>query len=46
MNYLLIAWRNLRRHKGHSVINIAGLAIGMTVAMLIGLWMWDELTFN
>ena len=46
-NYLLwIAWRNLRRHKGHSVINIAGLAIGMTVAMLIGLWMWDELTFN
>ena len=45
-NYLRIAWRNLSKHKGHSTINIVGLAIGMTVAMLIGLWIWDELCFN
>ncbi|MFC4873298.1 ABC transporter permease [Negadavirga shengliensis] len=45
-NYLKIAWRNLKRNKGYSFINIAGLAIGMAVAMLIGLWIWDELSFN
>ena len=45
-NYFKIAWRNLVRHKGYSAINISGLAIGMTVAMLIGLWIWDELTFD
>ncbi len=30
----------------HSLINIGGLAIGMAVAMLIGLWVYDELSFN
>ncbi len=30
----------------HSFINIAGLSIGMMVAILIGLWMHDELSFN
>ncbi len=45
-NYLTTAWRNLRQHKTHSFINISGLAIGMAVAMLIGLWIWDELTFD
>ena len=45
-NYLITAWRNLRKNKGHSLINISGLAIGMMVAMLIGLWIWDELTFD
>ncbi len=30
----------------HSFINIAGLSIGMAVAILIGLWMYDELSFN
>lgn len=45
-NYLKIAWRNLTKNKGYSIINIGGLAIGMTVAMLIGLWVWDELSFN
>jgi hypothetical protein len=42
----MIAWRNLLRNKGYSFINIGGLATGMTVAMLIGLWMYDELSFN
>ena len=45
-NYLKIAWRNLIRNKVYSVINIGGLAVGMAVAMLIGLWVYDELTFN
>ncbi len=30
----------------HSFINIAGLSIGMAVAILIGLWMYDELSFD
>lgn len=45
-NYLKIAWRNLFKHKGYSAINIVGLAIGMTVTILIGLWLHDELTFD
>jgi putative ABC transport system permease protein len=45
-NYLKIAWRNLVKNKVHSFINVAGLSVGMAVAMLIGLWIWDELSFN
>lgn len=44
--YLKVGWRNLLKNKGYSVINISGLALGMTVAILIGLWVWDELSFN
>ena len=45
-NYFKIAWRNLIKHKGYSAINIGGLAVGMGVAMLIGLWIYDELSFD
>lgn len=45
-NYLKIAWRNLLRNKVYSAINIGGLAVGMAVAMLIGLWVYDELSFD
>jgi putative ABC transport system permease protein len=45
-NYLKIAWRNLVKNKFSSFINIGGLAIGMTVAILVGLWIYDELSFN
>ena len=45
-SYFKIGWRNLLRNKGYSFINIGGLAIGMAVAMLIGLWIYDELEFN
>jgi putative ABC transport system permease protein len=45
-NYLKIALRNLLRNKVYSFINIGGLAVGMAVAMLIGLWIYDELSFN
>jgi putative ABC transport system permease protein len=45
-NYLRIAWRNLIKNKISSLINIGGLAVGMAVAILIGLWIWDELSFD
>jgi ABC-type antimicrobial peptide transport system permease subunit len=45
-NYFKIAWRNLIKNKASSFINIGGLAVGMAVALLIGLWIWDELSFD
>ena len=45
-NYFKIAWRNLVKNKVYSFINIAGLATGMTVAMIIGLWIYDEVSAN
>ena len=41
-----ISFRTLVRNRGYSFINIGGLALGMTVAMLIGLWIWEEWSFN
>jgi ABC-type antimicrobial peptide transport system permease subunit len=45
-SYFKIGWRNLLRNKGYSLINIGGLAIGMMVAILNGLWIWHELSYN
>jgi putative ABC transport system permease protein len=45
-SYLKIAWRNLLKSKTYSFINIAGLAAGMAVAMIIGLWITDEVSAN
>jgi len=45
-NYIKIAWRNLVKNRIYSGINILGLALGMTIAILIGLWIWDEISFN
>lgn len=45
-SYFKVGYRNLFKNKGYSAINIGGLAVGMAVAMLIGLWIFDELTFN
>jgi ABC-type antimicrobial peptide transport system permease subunit len=45
-SYMKVALRNLRRGKMHSLINISGLAAGMAVAVLIGLWIKDELSYN
>ncbi|GAB3916393.1 ABC transporter permease [Larkinella terrae] len=45
-NYLKIAFRNLTKNKGYSAINIGGLAVGMAVALLIGLWIYDEFSFD
>ncbi|MDX5347874.1 MAG: ABC transporter permease, partial [Hymenobacteraceae bacterium] len=46
LNYLKIAVRNLLRHKVFSLINIFGLALGMTCCILILLWVKDELSFD
>ncbi|MFC2169553.1 ABC transporter permease [Acidobacteriota bacterium] len=45
-NYLKIALRNIKRHKGYSFINITGLAIGMACCLLITIWVLDELSFD
>ncbi len=45
-NFFKIAWRNLVKSKGYSAINIGGLAVGMAVAILIGLWVYDELSYD
>ena len=45
-NYFKIAFRNLVKNKSYSAINIGGLAVGMAVAMLIGIWINDEVSAN
>jgi len=45
-NYFKVAWRNLIRNRTSSLINVSGLAVGIAVSMLIGLWIYDELSFN
>ena len=45
-NHFKVAFRNLRRHKMYSLINIGGLAVGMSVAIMIGLWVYDEVSYN
>ncbi len=45
-NYLLVAWRNLLRYKGYSLINIGGLSVGLAVALLIGLWVHHEYSYD
>src|SRR5262249_41633955 len=45
-SYFKIGWRNLLKNKVYSAINIGGLALGLTVAGLISLWVYDELSFN
>ena len=45
-NYLIVALRNISRNKLFSTVNILGLAFGMCSALLIFLWVNDELLFN
>jgi putative ABC transport system permease protein len=45
-HYFKTGIRNLLRHKVFSLINISGLALGMTCSLLILLWVKDELSFN
>src|SRR5580704_17810057 len=42
-NYLKLAWRNLLKDRQFSILNILGLAVGLTCTLLIGLWVADEL---
>ncbi|WP_299118912.1 ABC transporter permease [uncultured Winogradskyella sp.] len=46
LNYIKIAFRSLLKNKGYSFLNIFGLAIGITCASLIFLWVEDEVSFN
>jgi len=45
-NYLKIAWRNLLKNKTFSIINISGLAIGLSCFILIALYVLDEVSFD
>jgi putative ABC transport system permease protein len=45
-NYIKIALRNMKRHKGYTFINIAGLAVGIACTVFILLWVQDELSFD
>jgi putative ABC transport system permease protein len=45
-SYFKTAYRNMVKNKLHSFINITGLSVGMAVAITIGLWIWDELSYN
>ena len=45
-NYLIIAFRNIKKHMGYSLINVAGLAIGMACCILILLFVFDELSYD
>jgi len=45
-NYFKTAWRNIVRTIGYSVLNISGLATGMAVALLIGLWVYDQYSYD
>lgn len=46
LNYIKIAFRTLLKNKGYSFLNIFGLAIGITCASLIFLWVEDEVSFD
>lgn len=45
-NYLKIALRNLRKNKLYSSVNIIGLTIGLVGCLLIGIYVWNELTYD
>ena len=45
-NYLKIAWRNILNNKVYSLLNIFGLAAGMAVALVIGLWVQYQYSYD
>jgi putative ABC transport system permease protein len=45
-SYLLLALRQLRRNRGYTLINVVGLAIGMAVALVIGIWIAGEVAVD
>jgi putative ABC transport system permease protein len=44
--HFLIAWRNIKRYKGYSFINIFGLAVGIACCLLIMIWVQNELSYD
>lgn len=45
-NYMVVAFRNMKRQKGYSFINITGLAVGMACCILILMWVQDETSYD
>ncbi|HEX6848459.1 MAG TPA: ABC transporter permease [Chitinophagaceae bacterium] len=45
-NFFLVAYRNLIKNKATSILNISGLAIGIFVCLIIGVWLQRELSFD
>ena len=45
-HYFRLAVRRLRRDKLHALLNIAGLAVGMAIALLIAAWIYDECSYE
>jgi putative ABC transport system permease protein len=45
-NYFKIAWRNILRNRGLSMINVGGLAIGLAGTLAIALFVWDEYSYD
>jgi putative ABC transport system permease protein len=46
LNYFRTALRSFLRNRLYSVLNVLGLATGMAVALLIGLWVYDQVTYD
>lgn len=45
-NYVTVALRNILKHKFYSALNIVGLALGLTACFLIGLYIYDEVSYD
>jgi len=45
-NYFIIALRNLKKHKGFSFINIAGLSVGIACSVLVMIYVYDQLSYD
>ncbi|MET0244484.1 MAG: ABC transporter permease, partial [Flavitalea sp.] len=45
-NFFKIAYRNMKKSKGYTLINVLGLAVGLAVSMLIAFWINDEITYD
>src|SRR5215475_906580 len=45
-NFFITAWRNLVNNRSFTFLNVSGLAIGVVVCLLIGVWLQQELSFD
>ncbi len=45
-NYIILAWRNMLRNKAYSLINMAGLSLGVTCCLLLSLYIRDEMLYD
>lgn len=45
-NYFKTAWRNLKKNRFYTIINLSGLAMGLAIGILILLWVQDEFSFD